>query len=259
MAKRKKDVAVEKTGTLTKKKIENYLKEQNLLDRFGFYVNNRYILKGVFALRALRTKYGNDFEDMYEDMSVLKSIHNIIEPIWDSLEPINIGDIIKFTTDTDKRRELFQFFPTRTMFKDAEVVHNTLRITTQEDEFGNKRTIENVYKLVRESTSKILGVSKSEITQGNEYIYAVKVECVTTGKDYYLMVPNNAEFTKPGQYNAAAAIAWTALCPISNPKELIRQGEVMLWVENPNSKLLKDNEKFHLSEEQYFSLLKFQS
>lgn len=260
MAKRKKDVEVNWDSEMSVEEINAVLKEDGLENSIRFYINQRYVMKDIFALRALRTKYGDDFEDMYEDMPVLKQFHSTFVKFWKSLPPVKIGDVIQFSENTDTRRELFQFFPTRMMFQDAEVVHNTMRITEQVEQDGSTRTVENVYKLVRKKTADLLNLKHNErIDATREYIYAVKVECVTTGKTYFLMVDSRAEFCQPGKFNAAAAIAWTALCPITNPKGLIRQGEVMLFEKGPDSKILPFDKRKHLTEEEYFSLLKYQS
>lgn len=258
MARRKKDVAAEKTGFRTEKQLAELLDYLGLTDALTFYINGRYCLKGLMAYRALKTKYGNDFDDMFSDMPTLKPLHSDFVQFWDDLEPVKISDVMKLSNDANTRREIFQFFPTRLLFVDAQVVHNTMKITTQVDENGVERTVENIYKLVRKKATDILG-REVRINPGREYIYAVKVECVTTGKDYYLMVDPTADFCKEGKFNAAAAVAWTALCPISNPKGLIRQGEVMIWLKNKDSRLLNAEDRKHLTEQEYFSLLQFQS
>lgn len=256
MAKKKKDVDAKKTGAKTNREVETIVNELGFDRDIRFYINNKICLKGMFALRALKTKYGDDLHDMYLDMPVLRQIDNELDVFWKDLEPVNIGDIINFTSDTEKRREMFQFFPTRLMFKDAEVVHETTKITYQTDEKGVERKIENHYELVRRKAKDLLG-KEVNINEGWEYIYAVKVSCVTTGMTYYLMVDSQMDFCK--KYNAAAAVAWTALCPITNPKGLYRQGEVMLWERNEDSVDIPFEKRKHLTEDEYFSLLKFQS
>lgn len=258
MGKKKKDVDAKKTGVKTNKDVEIIVNQLGFDKDIRFYINNKICLKGLFALRALKTKYGDDLHDMYSDMPVLRQIDNELDVFWKDLEPINIKDVIDFTEDTDKRREMFQFFPTRLMFKNAEVVHNVTKITYQTDQYGVEHKIENHYELVRRKSTDLLG-KEVVINEGREYIYAVKVNCVTTGITYYLMVDSDMDFCKPGKYNAAAAVAWTALCPITNPKALYRQGEVMLWERNEDSVDVPFDKRKHLTEDEYFSLLKFQS
>lgn len=226
------------------------------LKQLSLVLTGRYQFQGEFLLRMLKSKYGNDFDDMYNDMPVLIPYDESLRWVWNALEVIDVIEIINHVDDTEKRRAIFEYLPTAMMFNDEdECVHDCVVQTTQQDLEGNVRVIDNRYRLLRKK-AKVLFPNRNLNT---EYIYAVEVRCVTTNKVYRLLLPIGAEFCKPGKYDAAAAVAWTMRCPITNPHSLVRQGEKLNWIGNEDSKLLPPDQRRHLTKEEYFKYLGFQS
>lgn len=225
------------------------------LKQLSLVLTGRYQFQGEFLLRMLKSKYGSDFDDMYNDMPVLLPYDESLRWVWDALEVVDVMEIIKYAEDVEKRRAIFQYLPTAMMFNNAECVHECTVQTEQKDLEGNVRIVNNHYRLLRRKAKDLFPNQNLTV----EFIYAVEVRCVTTNKVYRLLLPNEEKFCKPGSFDAAAAVAWTVRCPITNPKCLIRQGEKLAWIMNDDSKLLPADQWKHMTKEEYFKYLIYQS
>lgn len=237
------------------------------LKNMRIQVLDMYLFDALFTLRMLKTKYGDDLDDMLYDMPALDipdntgvSLMDEIKMVWDDIYPIYVVDIVQEIPDAERARAIFQYLPTATMFDEGSDELNVSTVETKQVELdGSTRVVNNVYRLIRKETKKLFPKLQPGQTLAFKYLYAVEVRCVTTDKVYRLLVPENESFCQKGSYDAAAAVAWTARCPISNPKALVRQGEKFLWIHNENSVVLPVEQWRHLTKEEYFKYLVFQS
>lgn len=237
------------------------------LKNMRIQVLDTYLFDAMFTLRMLKTKYGDDLDDMLYDMPALDipdsagvSLLDEIKMVWDDIYPIYVIDIVQQIPDAERARAIFQYLPTATMFDEgSEELHVATVETKQVEEDGSTRVINNVYRLIRKKTSKLFPKLQPGQTLAFDYLYAVEVRCVTTDKVYRLLVPESESFCKQGSYDAAAAIAWTVRPPITNPKALVRQGEKFLWIHSSDSVVLPAEQWKHLTKKEYFKYLVFQS
>lgn len=182
--------------------------------------------------------------------------YEFIASIWEKIKPVSVTEIQRSTKNADKKALYFRFLRVAEMFKaeGAEMLDRKVIITKNKtwDE-GNHEEIndlENVYELWRINAEKLY-----ENMEG--YIFSVRCWCPSTGREFFIVVDNTAKFCQKGHYDAAEAIASTALCPISNPKALYRQGDVLFFEhsDDPKNPSYVLDEPVRLTAKEYFSLL----
>lgn len=223
----------------------------------------RFVFSYTQSLKILKAKYKDDgLDDMLNDYPIFKQDELLLES-WDKIEPITLHDILK-DKSLERRRTILEFVPLQNfMFQNAEVVDSQTIITKNRrwDMKGNvieDGTLENVYELIRIHAKELF--PEAEDRWGRDdfkeaYIYAVKVICPTTGNTFFIVVSSPlapAPFCKKGKFNALEAIAATVFCPITNPKALYRQGDVMVFEHSEDSKQCTP---YALTGQQYVDLL----
>jgi hypothetical protein len=239
-------------------------------------IGDRFLFEFDKAIRIFKAKYGNDLEDMYIDMPVLEQKYkDFINEIWDSVKPVDMSDLlgdefIKCPTTEEtiaKKQALLRWLPLGSIFNDAEVVDERVRITVQRDPVREEGKIvykewehENIYRLKRKPVKEIFPEVEEE-RLSFPYVYAVQVFDVFLEKSYHIYVDHEKAFCKEGQYDAEAAVAWLIHSDIDPEciEYITRQGEVPNFGIKPGMGIKKLKEKKHWTKELYFSLLRFQA
>lgn len=232
------------------------------------------------------SKFPEDVADILRDF---------LFEIWNSIEPLKYEDLVNpkgrlgnLVDSVVNRQLLFTFIPATKLFADAEIMDEKIELSKQinflriaekygidfdrfwenidalrnfEAAFANEEIpeeffdmIENKYQLIRKPSKGFL-----EDTSRVPYLFAVRVFCTSTNKEYIIRVDHDADYCKKGKYDALAAVAWTVRCPITNPKAILRQGDQFAAIKSPNSVILPVDEHWHLNGKQYLDLLIYQS
>jgi len=200
-------------------------------------VKDRYVIDYTTSVRILKTKYLTDgLDDMLKDYPPLKNDEFLVEQ-WDNIQPLTLADVLK-EPSLEKRRGILEYLRLQYLvYDDAEVV-DTCKIITKQKVWNREGilledgTLENVYHLVRVHASKLFPEASRRRNTGNDYIYAVKVVCPTTGHVFYINVSSptaQSPHCQPGKYSALNALASLTFCPITNPKSMYRQGDIFIF------------------------------
>ena len=97
-------------------------------------------------------------------------------------------------------------------------------------------------------TEKELEENKWHYSVKRETVYAVRCWCTTTGREYWIYVPAYIGEKK----DALEAIAWTVQLNITEPKYIIRQGDVIIAKKSEKSEPCRH---YHLTADKYKELL----
>jgi len=199
----------------------------------------------------------------------LKELSDFVEEMWDSIEEISVEEAMK-ETNAEVRRIYFDCIGVVKLFKslnptlvDRQVVKKK---RTRWDDKNDSYTyeFEDVYELYYIEGSKMF---PSESRAKNVAVFAVRCWCTTTNREYWIYVPEdscmidskyrvwelNSTIRKKIKYDAISAIAWTIRIDIDDPEKIYRQGDIIVVKEGSNSK--KSKNPYHLSKEQYLSLM----
>lgn len=228
---------------------------------------NRFVFSQTWTYKILKAKYrGDGITDLLTDYPVFKDDEFLMEQ-WDNIEPISMQEILK-DKSLERRRTILEFVPLQNfMFQNAEVVDTRVVMTKNRtwDRKGrliSSEPLENVYELIRIHAKELFPEAEERWGREqfkNAYIYAVKVICPTTSNTFFINVASPLlpkPFCQKGKFNALEAIASTVFCPITNPKALYRQGDVMVFEHSEDSKPCTP---YALTGEQYVNLLVAQS
>lgn len=203
---------------------------------------NRYVFPTTLSYKILKAKYLDDgLEDMLNDYPPLRKDEFLIEE-WDNIQPITLKDVLE-DKDLERRRAVLEWVPVqRFLFEKARVV-DVRTVTTPNKKWdmdGNlvsEEPIENVYELLELDAIDLFPELRDRAA--HTCIHAVKVICPTTNHEFFIIVggpEDNYPYLQKGKYNAIDAIASMCFCPITNPKALYRQGDVMIFQHNADSK-----------------------
>lgn len=222
--------------------MENKVKEKAYI---GF--DGRFVLPYNTSVRVLKAKYLQDgLEDMLTDYPVFKNDEFLLEE-WDNIVPFNMEDAMQIR-NLELRRTVFNFLRLQNVvFADAEVVDVREAESKQlrydiNGTLLEETTIVNRYELVRVHVDKFFPERANDWSRearSNPYVYAVKVVCPTTGNVFYQNVSSpiiDNPFCREGNYHAGEALCSYIMCPITNPKALRRQGDILIWEHSEDSK-----------------------
>lgn len=225
-------------------------------------VINRYVFDRTNSYKILKAKYLDDgLEDMLNDYPEARKDEFLIEE-WENIQPLSLKDVL-LDKDLERRRAILEWIPVqRFLFENAKTV-DVRTVTTANKKWDmdgkliSTEPLVNRYELLQLDAIDLFPELKSRAAHA--YIYAVKVICPTTDNTFFIIVagPNdNPPYAQKGKYNALEAIASMCFCPITNPKSLYRQGDVMIFEHNPDSKPCTP---YALKGEDYVRLLQAQS
>lgn len=218
------------------------------------------------ALRAFKCRYSKTEELFREEASFnkeqahlkehqreiviahIEKLESYIDEIWDDVKAIEFQEVLAIE-NVNKQRILFFYVGPARIFanvSDKKIVDTYKHSDKQGD----------LYHLWKMS-SKELKLKTPDGRERENDIFGIQCWCPSTNHEYWILVDDRKDFCQRGSYSAKAAVASTAKCPITNPKELNRQGEVLIFTHSENSVVL--DTPVELTTEQYWSLINQQT
>jgi len=192
----------------------------------------------------------------------LEELGAFVEEMWESIIPVSVQDALK-EKNTEKRRVMFDCIGVAKLFRelDPELLDKQVltkkRTRWDEQNKAWQHEFEDVYELYRIDGAKLFVPEQS--WQKTNPVFAVRCWCTTTGREYWIYVPEAIAMGTPDRWrtyetnpDAVRAIAWTIRLDISNPKRIFRQGDIIVAEESEDSLTVAP---YHLSKEQYITLL----
>ena len=219
--------------------------------------------KKALEIWKLTYKTIEDFkESVVTPGSGLEPLGDYLEKCWKDIPEVEISDCFK-EENLEIRRLYFNGFGMETLFRILEPKLLDKKSFTYVQSSWND-SMEKIVKCDFKQTDKYelyqiegskfftedeLEKNKSySYTIDKETVYAVRCWCTTTGREYWIYVPSRIGEKK----NALEAIAWTVQLNITDPKYIIRQGDVIIAKKSEKSKQCNP---YHLTAEQYTKLL----
>lgn len=215
------------------------------------------------ALRLWRTRF-ESYKHFHRDIvthPVMEPMGKYVEEIWDSIEPVTVQEALSQANAEDRRVYFDALGPSRIFpqmdpkLLDKQVINKKRsRWDGKNKEYTSE--YEDIYELYEIAGEKIF--KRENTWQQFNNVYAVRCWCTTTEREYWLYVPEEtAVGTTAGRGTAVKpdairAIAWTVRIDITNPKRILRQGDIIVAEESPES---KDTTAYHLTKEQYLDLM----
>ena len=237
---------------------------------YTYIVNNRSGYDLTTALRLWKTKYADDYRDFQKDVIIHESLNDFdqfVQECWDKVKPVTVDEALKIA-NAEERRTYFDCIGIEKLFKslnptllDKQAIDK--KRTRWDDEFNEyEYTFEDVYELYQIDGTKLY----DKDIWGNEPqpVFAVRCWCTTTNREYWLYVPREAALgdrwwhgDKGPEPDAIRAIAWTVRIdvPAENVEKIYRQGDIIVAKMTNPSKLSESITPYHLSKEQYLSLM----
>lgn len=215
------------------------------------------------AMRLWKTKF-ETFEHFRREVIVspyLAELGAFINEMWDSIEPLTVTEALT-ENNSEKRRVMFDCIGVTKLFAQMEPTLLDRQVITKErtrwDEQNRpyKKTYDDTYELYQIDGEKMFGPDQNG--RSANPVYAVRCWCTTTGREYWIYVPEEAAMgvrswqRKDAVPDAVRAIAWTIRIDIKNPSRIYRQGDIIVVEEDEQSSRV---EPYHLSKEQYLELM----
>lgn len=235
-----------------------------------YVVNNRSGFDLTTALRLWKTKYADDYRDFQKEVITHESLNDFdqfVQECWDKIKPVTVEEALK-VANTEERRTYFDAIGIEKLFKsldpkllDKQVVKKNRQ---RWDENFNEYTheFEDVYELYEIDGEKLFDRDRWGNTP--EPIYAVRCWCTTTNREYWLYVTKEAALgsdwwhsNSKSKPDAVRAIAWTVRIdvPAEDVEKIYRQGDIIVVKTNTGFTDAKTSRPYHLSKEQYLSLM----
>jgi hypothetical protein len=241
--------------------------------QYKYVVNNQDGFDLTTALRLWKTKYQDDIRDFFKDVIThdqLQDFGYFVEECWNRIEPFTVEDALK-VANVEERRTYFDAIGIEKLFKgldpkllDKQVLDKKRQ--RWDDEFNEYTyTFEDIYELYEIDGKKLY--DKDRWGNDPQPIYAVRCWCTTTNREYWLYVPREAALgdrwwwsndEKAGPTpDAIRAIAWTVRIdvPQENVEKIYRQGDIIVAKMKDSAKTTEYTTPYHLSKEQYLSLI----
>lgn len=230
---------------------------------------------GVFA-KCMKAKF-DTFDGMKRETRFYGPLYDYLEDIWDGIVDLTFKECLQ-EQNTERRRVMFTALGPEKIFNDPTMKPELLdqqTITKKRYEWDDKlkefeKVFEDQYALYRIDGTTLLGNDNTTSWGRNAgrvfWIFAVQCYCTTTGREYWLMVPEEAgKNDEPNgkEWDAIKAIAWTIQIDMKNPKRIYRQGDVVIaeYPDNPEeAEFVKSNSDGTpnigpITKEQYLSLM----
>lgn len=190
----------------------------------------------------------------------LEDLGAFVEEVWESIHPITVEEALR-EQNMETRRVMFDCIGVSALFKDLKPelldrqVIDKVRTRWNENNQPYEYRFDDTYELYRIDGNKLFTM-QNRWSEPNP-VYAVRCWCTTTGREYWIYVPEGAALDGPrwktdSKPDAIKAIAWTIRLDITNPKRIYRQGDIIIAVESDQS---KDVAPYHLTKEQYLNLM----
>ena len=211
------------------------------------------------ALRLWKTKF-EDYKKFYKEVithPALEEFGVFVWEMWDSILPVTAAEAFTIS-NIEERRVYFDCIGPQKLFKslnpellDAQTITKS-RCRWKEDNSEYTTCYNDVYELYKIPGEKLFGDRLRPNMWGPPRItpiYAVRCWCTTTAREYWIYVPERVAIEE-GKPDAVKAIAWTIRIDITNPKSIMRQGDIIIVEESERS---QEVTPYHLSKEQYLS------
>jgi hypothetical protein len=235
-----------------------------------YIVNSREGYDLTTALRLWKTKYQTDFNDFVRNVTPHESLfdfRDFVESMWEDIIPVTVEEALS-QSNTEDRRIYFDAIGVQKLFKE---LNPTLR---DKQTIKKKRTRwddnNDSYEYEFEDVYELYEIDGKKLYETDNYrrlpmpVYAVRCWCTTTNREYWIYVNataatgninfgwRNPEPDEIVDYDAIRAIAWTIRLDVKNPERIYRQGDIIVAKLSPD---YKQTDSYHLSKEQYLSLM----
>jgi hypothetical protein len=238
-----------------------------------YVVNNRSGFDLTTALRLWKAKYADDYRDFQKEVITHESLNDFdqfVKECWNKIKPVTVEEALK-VENTEERRTYFDCIGIEKLFNslsptllDRQVLK---KFRTRWDDELKEYTheFEDVYELYQIDGKKLY--DKDRWGNDPSPVFAVRCWCTTTNREYWLYVPREAALgrqwwstTEGNSENipdAIRAIAWTVRVdvPEENLEKIYRQGDIIVAKIKPRAKLTEYTSEYHLTKEQYLSLM----
>lgn len=195
----------------------------------------------------------------------LNQILGYVSDNWDDAEEVTFEDCFK-EKNIEIRRLLFRGIGMEVMMEKLEpellsketLTHPNIKWDENNKELKEASDNTEVYELYKIDGTKFK--SKEELDKLNkdswdykrinnyESVYAVRCWCCSTGREYWIYVPERVARNN----SAIEAIAWTVRLNFTEPQFIMRQGDVIIAKNSIDSKQCAP---YHLSATEYKNLL----
>ena len=189
----------------------------------------------------------------------LQALDEFVTDMWEDIIPVSVEEAFQ-EQNMERRRVMFDcigvvklFQQLKPLLLDRQVIPK--RRTRWDDKNRSYEvTYDDTYELYQLEGHQLFSESRRSF---NDAVFAVRCWCTTTKREYWIYVPREAALAESGYLrdtypDAIRAIAWTIRIDITAPKRILRQGDIILVEESEDS---KETVPYHLSKEQYLSLL----
>jgi hypothetical protein len=228
-----------------------------------------YVIQGVKGFtdtifyKAMKTRYKLFPVFKRENPNFPNDLMSDMEDFWDSIEELT--PIEMFGEDNlERRRVLFSYYGPENIaknFKLLEVAKETIKKNNVKVVDGKEisYTFEDTYTLYKVTDPLFLDKINEGCHNWNKIeVFMVHCKCTTTGRDYYIYVPENVAYDK----DPIKCIAWTIMVQVASDsiEEIYRHGDVVIV--KTNDKYNKEswvNYNRHLTKEEYLTKLKIES
>jgi hypothetical protein len=184
--------------------------------------------------------------------------------MWDDIKEVTVKEALQLK-NTEDRRTYFDCIGPKRMFEqvktkqlDRQVVKKK-RARWDDKNKEYEYEFEDVYELYKIPYSELFE-KPAEKWMRQDDIFVVRCWCTTTGREYWLFVPENGcsetNYTEKGSkitYDAIKAIAWTIRTNITRPERIYRQGDIIVVKASKDS--VASGWTRHLSKDDYLSLM----
>ncbi len=188
----------------------------------------------------------------------LNEFGEFVEEMWDNIIPITVQEAFG-EMNLEKRRVMFDCIGVAKLFKELDPdlldKQTITKDRTRWDE--NNRPylyqFEDTYELYKIDGNKLFTVDSKWYRPIS--VYAVRCWCTSTGREYWIYVPEDISVgTRWSRLepDAIRAIAWTIRLDISHPQRIFRQGDIIIAEESDQS---QEVSPYHLDKEKYLSLM----
>lgn len=254
----------------TSKKEEK--EEKQTLDVLDFQ-NGDYVINGTkdwplnMAMRLWKTQYREDHPAWVKATikhEIMNPLRDYVLPMWDDIRPISVEEAFN-EKNIERRRVFFDKIGVERLFKEMKPTlldKQTLKKERTRWNAKNEPRIskyDDTYELYKLDSKKLFPDQNDNRTQD---VYAVRVSCPSTDREYWIYVPEEAALGTAGngRSNASAernadairAIAWTIMIDVTNPKKMYRQGDIIVTEMSEDSKPCTP---VHCTKDQYLSLM----
>jgi len=239
---------------------------KNQFEKLTYNVSGREGYSLSTALRLWKTKYTDlkQFKSEVCKHPSLEEFYNFVAEMWDDIKEVTVKEALQLK-NTEDRRTYFDCIGPKRMFEqvDAKMLDRQV-IKKKRARWDDKNTeyeyeFEDVYELYKIPYTELFEKPK-ETWMRQDDIFVVRCWCTTTGREYWLFVPENGccerEYTEDGTkvtYSAIGAIAWTIRTNISKPERIYRQGDIIVVKASKDS--VVSGWARHMSKEDYLSLM----